>query len=104
MVTTQAADRRNCEALSEAWIEPQIEEVMSKLSEQLEHWLDQHWGLTLTRNTQEGSGRLPGAWRTGWTVSGNFPGRGMDWVRYRTLREIAEIYEYPGPAQLRGSD
>lgn len=55
--------------------------------------LDDEWGLKLTRNSSNNPGWLSGACKTGYIVSGNFPGRGGCWQRYNTLKEIVETLD-----------
>ena len=48
------------------------------------------WGLTLVRNDPKNHGWWSGCWKTGYGLSGNFPGFKHHHRRYRTLTEVAK--------------
>lgn len=58
-----------------------------------------HWGLALTRGSAKGNVEgKDGRWdtsqsKTGFVVSGNFPGHGYQIRRYRSLARIIERFE-----------
>ena len=74
---------------------------MRRLSfDKVHSWCQSHWGLTLMRNG--GVGSVPyaiGGWTTGYTLQGHFPGRGMDWQRFATLREVAACVDYKADSE-----
>jgi hypothetical protein len=53
-----------------------------------------HWGLTLVRNEPTNRGRWHGCWKTGFSLTGKFPGSGHEWRRYNSLREVARVLGY----------
>jgi hypothetical protein len=53
-------------------------------------YLSSYWGLTLERaGGPRCSCRTYGAWKTGWVISGYFPGHGHGHRRFNTLKEVA---------------
>lgn len=74
---------------------------MSKF-ETLREFAKSHWGLSLTRNN--GRGYLNGDWKSGYSLSGIFPGERHSWRRFKTLKEVARVLQYtaPRPDQPKG--
>ena len=61
----------------------------------LRDWCASHWGLKLERCGGPGSlKRINGAWKTGWMLSGHFPGFRYSFRHYRTLKQIAKVTEF----------
>jgi len=61
----------------------------------LGEWCERHWGLKLERcGGPRCLPRATGAWKTGWMLSGSFPGCGHGWRRYRSLSDIARVTQF----------
>lgn len=64
---------------------------------ELAAWAESYWGLTLTRNSSENHGRWSGCWKSGYELSGPFPGYKYTFRRYDTLKQVAKVLEYKQP-------
>lgn len=53
--------------------------------------LKRHWGLAMYRNQPTARGRWNGAWKSGWTVSGQFPGHKQSLRRFTSLAEVVRV-------------
>lgn len=61
--------------------------------------LRSHWGLYLDRCDPTARGRRVSEWRSGWMVSGDIPGYGHGYRRYRSLAEIVRMFDLPTPGK-----
>lgn len=60
-----------------------------KFSE-LAGWLQDYYGLKLEKCDPDSRGRFSSEWKTGWMISGSFPGYKHGWQHYPTLKSVAE--------------
>lgn len=65
---------------------------MNTLYDQLKRYADSHWGLILSKN--RGRGYYHGDWKSGYSLSGVFPGEQHCWRRYSTLKQVARVLGY----------
>lgn len=62
---------------------------MSERFDSAAKYLREQWGLTLTKNDPKNAhGYINGSWKSGYSISGMWPGRGSSWRRFNTLKEI----------------
>jgi hypothetical protein len=62
--------------------------------DELAKWAMDYWGLTLTRSDKANRGYWSGCWRTGYTLSGNFPGDRYGHRRFATLKQLANVLQF----------
>jgi len=62
--------------------------------EALKAFCKHHWGLHLSKCSSEGKGRQLGSWKSGWELSGIFPGLGYRWRRFKTLKDVARATKF----------
>lgn len=68
---------------------------MAKITRKdLENYCQSYYGLRLEKCDRNSRGYVSGEWRTGWQLSGIFPGFGHQWRHYRSLRAIAKAVGY----------
>lgn len=65
-----------------------VAEPMTKFN-QMRKRLMEEWGLTLERSSASNRGWWNGCWRTGYIVTGMFPGAKPTSRRYKSLNEIS---------------
>lgn len=62
-----------------------------------------YWGLFLQRADKNNRGYWSGCWRTGFVLSGDFPGHGYSWRRFATLKQLAKCLEYESATAKEGT-
>lgn len=66
---------------------------MSKFERVKKRLMDE-WGLTLTRNSPSNRGWWGACWKSGYGVSGMFPGTGHIHRRYNSLQQIIRAMDH----------
>lgn len=65
--------------------------------EELRKFAQSHWGLTLARGDKNARGYWNGCWRSGFVLSGQFPGSGHSCRRFATLKAVAQCLGFKRP-------
>lgn len=70
--------------------------IVSCYFDRVKSSLQREWGLSLTRNCPDrADGWTLGSWKSGFSVSGHFPGIGSTWRRFTTLKRVVSYFDLP---------
>ena len=65
----------------------------SERFEKIRKFAEDNWGLTLYKADPNSRGYWNSAWKTGYILTGLFPGNGHSHRRFSTLKEIEKILQ-----------